>query len=128
MRKRKASADQQWLDQFRYEYNHVRPHEGIGMVAPATRWCPSPRPFQPNPREWEYPDAWEVHRLGGEGQLNWQGQRWEISRALRGQLVGLERMGDRVLVHFCNIALREIDLGTRQNVTLPMNPFRHLEL
>jgi transposase InsO family protein len=126
--KRKAAADQQeWLDQFRHEYNHVRPHEGIGMVAPATRWKPSPRPFQPNPREWEYPGDWQVHRLGGQGQLWWRAKRWEISRALRGQLVGLQRAGDRVLVHFCNLALREIDLRTGQNLVLPVNPFPHLQ-
>lgn len=128
IRKRKGAPDQQqWLDEFREEYNYRRPHEGIGMVPPATRWRPSPRPFQPHPREWEYAGDWEVHRLAGQGQLYWQGKRWDISRALRGQLVGLHRTGDRVLVHFCNVALREIDLRTAHNIVLPINPFRDLQ-
>jgi transposase InsO family protein len=126
--KRKGAADQQqWLDEFRQEYNHVRPHEGIGMVVPAQRWQASPRTFHANRREWEYPSDWEVLRLAGEGQLGWKGQRWEISAALRGQRVGLQQCGDRVLVHFCNMALREIDLRTGQNVALPVNPFRDLQ-
>jgi transposase InsO family protein len=126
--KRKGAADQQaWLDEFRQEYNHVRPHEGIGMIVPAQRWQPSPRPFQPQQREWEYPSDWEVHRLAGEGQLLWRAKRWEISRALRGQLVGLQRTADRVLVHFCNVALREIDVRSGRNVALPVNPFRQLQ-
>jgi transposase InsO family protein len=128
IRKRKGGADQQpWLDEFRQEYNHVRPHEGIGMKVPAERWQASERCFESNRREWEYPAGWEVHRLGGAGQLGWQGKRWEVSGALRGQAVGLQCCGDRVLVHFCNLALREIDLRTGRNVTLPVNPFRNLQ-
>jgi transposase InsO family protein len=75
--KRKGAADQQaWLDAFRQEYNHVRPHEGIDMVVPAQRWQPSPRAFQANRREWEYPVGWEAYRLAGEGQLSLHGKRW----------------------------------------------------
>jgi transposase InsO family protein len=128
IRKRKGAADQQeWLDAFREEYNHVRPHEALGMMVPAQRWQPSPRAFQANRQEWEYPAGWKVYRLAGEGQLGWQGKRWEVSGALRCQLVGLQVCGDRVLVHFCNVALRELDLRTGQNVTLPANPFRDLQ-
>ena len=128
VRKRKGAPDQQsWLDQFRYEYNYVRPHEGIGMVCPASRWQPSPRPFQPQPREWDYPSGWHVQRLGPEGQLKWEGKRWEISRALRGQPIGLEPAGDHLLVHFCNLVLRDIDVRTGKNLVLPANPFRHLQ-
>lgn len=127
LRKRKVGrVEQVWLDQFREEYNHLRPHEGIGMLVPAQRWRPSARPFQPQPRPWEYPADWEVHRLAGQGQLNWRGKRWEISRALRGQLVGLQCLGERVWVHFCNVALREFHLATGRNVVLAANPFLHL--
>jgi transposase InsO family protein len=125
IRKRKPQMTQQWLDEFRYEYNHVRPHEGIGMVTPAERWRPSVRRFQAQPREWTYAADWEVHRLSGAGRLNWHG-RWEISNALRNQLVGLQACENRVLVYFCNVPLREIDLRTRKNVVLPTNPFREL--
>jgi transposase InsO family protein len=56
IRQRKGAADQQaWLDAFRQEYNHERPHEGIGMIVPAQRWQPSPRAYQANRKEWEYP-------------------------------------------------------------------------
>jgi transposase InsO family protein len=34
---------QRWLDEFRYEYNHVRPHEALGMKTPATVWNKSAR-------------------------------------------------------------------------------------
>jgi transposase InsO family protein len=126
--KRKADAQsEQWLESFRHEYNHVRPHEGIGMLTPATRWQPSPRCFQPHPREWEYPVGWEVFRLTEEGRIRWQNRTWEISLALRDQNVGVQRVGDRGLVYFCNIALRELDLRSGKSAVLPANPFRQLQ-
>jgi transposase InsO family protein len=128
IRKRKPAAEQQsWLDTFRHEYNHVRPHEGIGMIPPAKRWKPSRRKFNPKPPEWEYPSDWKVCRLAGEGQLSYKGKRWEISRALRGQLVGLQRNGSRILIYYCNMAVREINLETGANLMLAGNPFRLLQ-
>lgn len=126
--KRKADAQsEEWMQAFRHEYNHVRPHEGIGMVPPATRWQPSPRPFQPHPRQWEYPAGWQVFRLNGEGRIHWQGRAWDVSLALRDQNVGVQPVGDRGLVYYCNLALRELDLRSGRNAMLPANPFRQLQ-
>lgn len=111
----KRGADllkQSWLDVFRQEYNHIRPHESLGMATPASRWHPSARAFQSAPADWEYPSGTKVLRLAGEGQLNWRGRRWEISKALRRQPVGLELIGPRALVYFCRTPLRELDLAT----------------
>ncbi|MGA7558485.1 MAG: hypothetical protein WCF61_17060 [Terriglobales bacterium] len=74
--------DQEWLDQFRYEDNYVRPHEALGMQTPATRWFSSPRRYHPNPPPWRYPEGAEVQPLGSQGQLQLDGRRWEISKAL----------------------------------------------
>jgi hypothetical protein len=126
-RKRKPTGDiQQWLDAFRHEYNHVRPHEGIGMATPATRWCPSSRAFTPDPGDWEYPSHWDVVRVAEHGHVRYRHRRWEVSRALRGQLVGLEVNGARVLVYYCNMAVRELQLETGANRPVPGNPFRML--
>src|ERR1019366_10183708 len=46
---------QSWLDEFRWEHNHVRPHEALTMQTPASRWRPSLRRYDPNPPRWEYP-------------------------------------------------------------------------
>jgi transposase InsO family protein len=107
--------DQAWLDQFRHEYNHIRPHEALAMGTPSSRWKPSERPFQSKLTDWEYPASMQVARLGGVGQLGFNGQRWEIGGALRRQTVGLEQIGDRVIVYFCHTAIRELDLRTGTN-------------
>jgi Integrase core domain len=122
IRRREADpTDQRWLDTFRHEYNHVRPHAGIGMETPATRWTPSLRRFDANPREWEYPKSAVVRTLGGDGQLGWRGKRWEISRALRRQTVGIEVIGQRALVYFCNAPIRELDLISNRALPLPVD-------
>lgn len=119
VRRRKSDPeDQGWLDQFRHEYNHVRPHAALTMATPVTRWQPSPVGFQPQPREWPYPAQQSVMVLKGDGQLHWRGRRWEISQALRGRPVGLEQLGERVLVYYRNTPVRELDLATHTAVPL----------
>jgi transposase InsO family protein len=120
IRQRQGQPEQQaWLDEFRREYNAVRPHEALQMNTPESRWSPSRRSFQVHPPDWEYPSSMEVLRLSSQGQLNWRGRRWEISRALRSQRVGLERVENRVLVYFCNTALRQLDLHAASSIAVP---------
>ena len=105
-----AEMDQAWLDQFRYEYNYLRPHEALGMQTPATRWVPSPRRYDPDPPPWCYPEDAEVQQLGSQGQLKLDGQRWEITKALAREPVRLVRLPGRILVYYCNSLLKEIDI------------------
>ena len=120
IRKRQGELyEQAWLDEFRLEYNRVRPHEALQMHTPESRWKPSPRPFRPDPPAFSYPSGMVVMQLSEQGQLNWRGRRWEISRALRTQHVGLEILGNRVLVFFCKTALRELLLDAPGSIALP---------
>lgn len=121
VRHRKASPDdQQWLDEFRYEYNHVRPHESLGMQTPSTRWQPSQRLYTANPKEWEYSTEMEVRQLDGDGRLFWQSRRWEISAALRRQKVGVQVIGNRAIVFFCKTPMRELDLTVGRSIAIPV--------
>lgn len=115
---------QDWLDLFRYEYNYIRPHAALALATPASRWCPSLRVYRNAPPDWQYPETMKVLRLAGEGQLNWYGRRWEISSALRGQLVGLDVMADQAIVYFCRTPLRELDLRTGASSILPADVYR----
>ena len=123
IRKRKVDAGQQdWLDEFRREYNTLRPHEALAMKTPACSWKPSPRTWQAEPREWEYPAPMKVMRLNAKGEIQWQRRHWTISAALRGQLVGMDFIGERALVYFCSTPLRELDPGSANAAILPTNP------
>jgi transposase InsO family protein len=120
-------GDQHWLDAFRHEYNHLRPHEALQMATPASRWRPSTRAFQATPAPWNYEAAWEVARLSKQGQLRWRHRRWELSRALRHQRVGIQTVGERAIVYFCNTPLRELDLRTGASFAIPTNVIERLE-
>lgn len=122
VRKRGADPLQQtWLDMFRQEYNHIRPHAALGMATPASRWHPSACAYRSAPPDWDYPPGMQVLRLAGEGQLTWAGRRWGISRALRRQTVGLELIGDRAIVYFCRTPLRELDRATGASFPIPID-------
>ena len=100
---------QAWLDAFRWEHNHVRPHEALGMQTPVTRWRPSAKRYDPQPPKWEYPkDAW-VLKVDSQGKLDIKGQKWKISKALSGESVQVIRIEQRMLVIYCATLVRELD-------------------
>jgi transposase InsO family protein len=115
---------QGWLDDFRREYNEVRPHEALAMRTPASLWVPSPRAYVQNPPEWQYPERAEVMRLEKTGQLTLDGRRWQVAGALAGEQVQLTRLDHRVLIHFRNTLIREIDLAGRTSTSVQARPAR----
>lgn len=107
---------QPWLDQFRHEYNHVRPHQGLAMATPASRWEPSQREYQERPPEWEYETGSEVKRVRTSGQIAVSGHEYLISIALAGEWVQLRQLtDDRLLVFYRRTCVREIELQKRQS-------------
>jgi transposase InsO family protein len=101
---------QLWLDEFRHEYNHVRPHEALGMKTPAAVWSKSTRRYVAQPPAWEYEPGTEVYRLSAEGRLALHGQVWKIARSLAGEWVQIVRVEQRILVYYCRSLVRELDL------------------
>src|ERR1700685_638710 len=109
---------QPWLDAYRWEHNHVRPHEALGMRTPASLWHPSPRRYDPHPPRWEYATGSHVLKLDGEGKLKTCGSHWNISKALRGEWVQLEQVQQRVLVYYCRTLIRELDLENQRSTAV----------
>jgi len=104
---------QAWLDAYRWEHNHVRPHEALNMRTPASVWRPSRRQYNPRPPQWEYPAGAWVLKVDPQGKVEVKGWKWKISKALAGERVQLVAIEDRVLVYYCATLCREIDLRLR---------------
>jgi len=100
---------QAWLDAYRWEHNHVRPHEALHMQTPASLWRPSPRRYDPQPPPWEYPAGAWVLKVDSQGKLDVKGRKWKISKALSGEWVQLVTVGQRCLVFYCATLTRELD-------------------
>jgi len=109
---------QAWLDEFRWEHNHIRPHEALGMQTPATVWRQSERRYDPCPSHWQYPEGAKVLKVGSQGTLDAFGIRWKIAKALIGEWVQLERVGERVLVYYCRTLIRELNLQSQSSVAV----------
>jgi transposase InsO family protein len=126
--KRRADADlQQWLDEYRHEYNHVRPHEALAMATPGSRYRSSTRLLPAVIRDWEYADSCLLMRLNENGQMHWLNRRWDVSRALAHQTVGIEVTGPRAIVYFCNTPMLELRPENGSMAALPVDPFRSLQ-
>jgi transposase InsO family protein len=109
---------QAWLDAYRWEHNHVRPHEALDMKTPASVWHRSDRQYDPHPPRWEYPHGAKVLKVDSQGKLDAFGARWRIGKALRGEWVQLERVDGRVLVYYCQTLVRELDLKTQSSTVV----------
>ncbi len=96
-------AQQRRFDAFRQEYNHVRPHEALGMKTPASLYQSSPRPYPARVPEPEYGNGYEIRRVGDRGEFRWSGEKIGLSYALEGELIGL---------HCCDGRYWKIYLGT----------------
>lgn len=114
---------QQRYDGFLERYNHVRPHEALGMQRPAQIYRPSPRRYRAQGMDWEYPNELAIHRVDDRGFLRLEGKRYFVCEALSGQPVALERVGLNVLVRFRRMYLRELNLanGTAQPFIHPVS-------
>jgi len=66
--RRPASSRKPGWISFRWEHNHVRPHEALGMQTPASVWYRSERPYDPHPPRWEYPPGAKVLKVSSPGQ------------------------------------------------------------
>ena len=112
-----GAEPQTWLDNYRLEYNQVRPHEALAMQTPASIWRKSERRYDPHPPPWEYPEgAWTL-KVDCQGTVDLHGQRWRIGKTLAGERVMIQPIEDRLLVFFCSTLVREIDPVT-QNSTI----------
>jgi hypothetical protein len=60
---------QRAFDQFRREYNQVRPHQALAMETPESVYRSSPRPFPGRLPEHEYDTAMKVRHVFKHGQF-----------------------------------------------------------
>ena len=102
------------LERFSHEYNHVRPHEALGMAPPSSRYRPSTRRYRTTPRAWNYPEGAIVKRLNTQGCLEYRHSRYFVSEALAGERVQIETIKDKLLIKYRDMYVREIESETRR--------------
>jgi transposase InsO family protein len=111
-------AQQRRFDGFRRGYNHERPHEAIGQIAPALLYYPSSRRFPSRIVSPEYPDAHDARIVERSGVVRWRRRTILLGTPLAGERVGITEVDDGCWdFHFGPILLARlhdhVDLGMR---------------
>jgi putative transposase len=107
---RNRAEQQQRFEEFRWSYNHERPHEALGQRPPARVWEPSKRAYPARLREPEYPGYAEVRLVNDTGTFRFKGKLVFLSQPLAGQRVGLEETDDGVWsIRFFDTLLGRLD-------------------
>jgi transposase InsO family protein len=81
-------------DQWRYLYNHLRPHEALDLAPPITRYQPSPRSYPAQLPTIEYPAGTLVRTVKSRGEISLGGRVYFIGEALYHYPVALHETTD----------------------------------
>lgn len=109
--KANLAAQQRAFNRFQHEYNHLRPHQGLGQqLRPGDLFSHSPRPFPHNIPQIEYPQEFLVRRVRSNGVFKSKGRFIYLSSTLAHETIGLKPLDhDMFAVYFSRLRLGIFD-------------------
>ncbi len=108
-------AQQRKFDDFREDFNQVRPHEAIGMKRPGEIYQPSNRRMPKQIEPYDYPAHYLVRRVSRAGTIRVFHKQIFISNTLQEDYVGLEEVDDGVYdLFFCFYHIGRYELQTNK--------------
>jgi putative transposase len=121
-------AQQALCDEWRREFNHVRPHQALAMKTPAQVYRPASKRATAKLARYDYPSGAVMRRVLANGHFWWHGRSFFLSRALRGHSVALVRHPDQAFatILFHHMALGQLDLESGRKVEPIGDQNRHL--
>lgn len=87
---------QQWFDNWRKEFNEVRPHKALGGKTPQMLWSPSGRIFIGPVNEMPIPDDTKVFKVGTNGDIRVNGKRLFLSESLMRKYVWMKSIDNDI--------------------------------
>ncbi len=98
------------FNDFRNDFNYERPHEALGMRAPAEVYTKSPREFPARLPQIEYPAHFEVRRVSNNAGFRWKSKYVSASHVLVDEYIGLEEIDNGIWdVYFGSIWLGRLN-------------------
>jgi putative transposase len=108
------------FEAFRQDYNHQRPHQALGQIAPAGFYQSSPRAMPQRLPEPQYRSGMTIRKVRTSGEIKLGGHFIHISSALAGDAVGLEEIEQGWRVWFYKEPIGLLD--HRGQKLLPIQP------
>jgi len=106
------------FDDFRSEFNEIRPHEALGQETPASVWEPSNREMPDTIKPPEYPGHYMPRLVCNAGTFRFKCAQIFISQALVQQYIGLEEIDDGIWsIYYYDSLLARYDERQRKLVT-----------
>jgi transposase InsO family protein len=104
---------QRTFDDFRFEYNEIRPHDGINLQKPAQRYKKSSILYTEKFEPIYYDSDSVLKKVSPGGYISFKGNHWFISEALTGEFVKLKELDERYEIYFINTYLKTINVKTK---------------
>lgn len=111
------------LDRWRHVYNHERPHEGLDLAVPASRYRPSRRDYVETPVRFDYAPDDIVRRVQQGGRVNLFGRIVRLPKAFRGKDVAFRPTNQDGVFHafFRDQHIVTIDIADAHTRTQPVH-------
>ena len=117
------ATQQARFDEWRKEFNEVRPHEALGQKTPASFYAASPRLYPLELPELVYPPHFETRRVNQSGYILFEKHKLYVGWCLPKQVVGLEELEEeKWVIHFGPHALAVVDAKDGKLQALPTSP------
>jgi transposase InsO family protein len=102
---------QKQFDSYRKKYNHVRPHEALGLDVPASRYAESSRSFPETLPPLRYRSDDLVRKVQTGGRISFQNKLFQVGKALQGENVAVRpTQRDGIFeVLYCHHVVETID-------------------
>lgn len=104
---------QRFMDEFRMEYNTVRPHESLNMETPGSIYTPSSREFKlGRVPDYEYDSNMRVHTVMKNGAIRYGAYHWlYVSASAKRKKVAMEEVGNGIYnLYYRNVLLGYFDI------------------
>lgn len=105
---RNLRLQQDIFDNWRNEFNTLRPHRSLKMSTPSERYCCSDRKYSKRIVAYDYGDSMKTRKVGSRGSIWWRGKERFVSGALCKEQIGIEMHDDIML----SLWFRDFHLGT----------------